>query len=160
MTFPLLFARSINSCFIDPAPSQEIAFLTPKFSKFLTSFLPSTTINESLDSIFGPQVSPWKFFAVPTVRTLRTSSITVFVAASPELTISSNRSFARSITAFTLVDLTSWISLTVIFAAQGPILSIVSRLDAIIAVSTLSMLLGIKISPFTFPPLDFTSTST
>ena len=117
-------------------------------------------ISESLDSTFGPQVRPWKFFAVPTVRTLRTSSITVLVAASPEFTISNSKSLARSITALTFVERTSWISVTLIFAAHGPILSIVSRLDAMIAVSTLSMLLGIRISPVTLPALLLTSTST
>ena len=137
-----------------------MAFLIPKFNKLRTSFLPSTKINESLDSTFGPHVNPWKFFAFPTVNTLLTSSITVFVAASPEFTISRSRSFALSITALTLVDLTSCISVTTIFAAHGPILSIVSRLDAIMAVSTLSILLGIRISPFTLPALLLTSTST
>ena len=97
--------------------------------------------------MFGPQVSPWNCFAVPTVNTERTSSITVFDAASPELTKSRSSSLALSTTTVRFVALISCISITVIFAVQGPILSIVSKEDAIIAVSTLSRLLGIRINP-------------
>ena len=145
---------------MEPAPSAEIAFFTPQLSKFLTSFLPSTTISDDDDSIFGPQVRPWNCFAVPTVSTDLTSSITVFDAASPELTSSSSSSLARSTTLVRLVALISWISFTVIFAVHGPILSMVSNEEAIIAVSTLSRLLGIMIIPCTLPPLFSISTST
>ena len=145
---------------MSPAPSALIEFLTPQFNRLRTSFLPSTIISEVEDSIFGPQVNPWNDVAVPVVNTERTSSITVFDAASPELTRLRSSSFARSTTAVRLVALTSWMSITLITAAHGPILSIVSNADAIIAVSTLSILLGTEITPCTLPPLDSISTST
>ena len=65
---------------------------------------------------FGPQVNPWKFVAVPTVRTDRTSSTTVLLAASPELTNARRSSLARSTTAVRFVARTSEISTTLIFA--------------------------------------------
>ena len=79
---------------MSPAPSALIAFFTPQFNRLRTSFLPSTIISEVEDSTFGPLVKPWKEVAVPVVKTERTSSITVFVAASPEFTITNNKSFA------------------------------------------------------------------
>ena len=99
-----------------PAPSALIAFFTPQLSKLITSFRPSTMIRESELSTFGPQVNPWKLVAVPTVKTERTSSTTVLLAASPELTKARRSSFARSTTAVRFVARTSEISMTVIFA--------------------------------------------
>ena len=82
----------------------------------MTSFLPSTMMSESELCTFGPHVSPWKLVAVPTVSTERTSSTTVLLAASPELTSARSNSFARSTTAVRLVARTSEISTTEIFA--------------------------------------------
>ena len=60
-------------------------------------------MSEDEDSTLGPQVNPWKDLAVPTVKTERTSSMTVLEAASPEFTMVSNNSLARSTTAVRFV---------------------------------------------------------
>ena len=143
-----------------PEPSALMAFFTPQLSRFRTSFRPSTMMREDEDSTFGPQVNPWKDLAVPTVNTERTSSITVFDAASPEFTSVSKSSLARSTTAVRLVARMSLICMTLMMALQGPMRSMVSNELAIIAVSTLSMLLGMTMVPCTLPFLVSISTST
>ena len=97
---------------------------------------------------------------MPTVNTERTSSITVFDAASPEFTSVSKSSLARSTTAVRLVARMSLICMTLMMALQGPMRSMVSNELAMIAVSTLSMLLGMIMVPCTLPFLVSISTST
>ena len=67
--------------------------------------------------------------------------------------------FALSITIFLFEILTSSIDFAFILALQGPILSIVSKAAAIIAVSVLSKEEGIIISPLAFPAVVFKFTS-
>ena len=92
----LLPVGKVDEFLLDvPEPSALMAFFTPQLRRFRTSFRPSTMMSEDEDSTLGPQVNPWKDLAVPTVKTERTSSMTVLEAASPEFTMVSNNSLAR-----------------------------------------------------------------
>ena len=135
MTVVFDLASVTNSSCI-PEPIVAIAFLIPNFSKFLTSFRPSTIIIALLSETFGPAVIPEISFSVSKVSTERTSSNIFLDSSWPEFTMFNNNALARSITFSRFADLIFSIALTLITALHGPIRSIVSNAAPMTAVLT------------------------